>query len=65
MGSSSSSIIGDGTVEDKPIVPNWQKTSLRDYFEPFVRDFLEPLAKEVRREEKEAAEEQAALVGDF
>ena len=44
---------------------NWEKTSLKEYFEPFQKQFLDPLTKEVRRQEKDAAEEHAALTGDF
>jgi len=44
---------------------NWEKTSLKEYFEPFQKQFLEPLTKEIRRQERDAAEEQAALEGDF
>lgn len=44
---------------------NWQKTSLKGYFEPFVKEFLEPLKNDIRRKERSANEEKAALVGEF
>jgi DNA primase small subunit len=44
---------------------DWQKTSLKEYFEPFQKEFLDPLLKELRREDRDAAEEQAAMTGDF
>jgi DNA primase small subunit len=46
-------------------VENWQKTSLKGYFEPFLKEFLEPLKNDIRRQERSAAEEKAAVVGDF
>jgi DNA primase small subunit len=46
-------------------IPDWQKTSLREYFEPFQKEFLEPMMKELRRQERDSNEQQAALVGDF
>ena len=44
---------------------NWEKTSLKSYYEPFVREFLEPMQREIRRKERNASEEEAALIGDF
>lgn len=44
---------------------DWQKTSLKEYFEPFQKDFLEPMLKDLRRRAREEAEEKAAVVGDF
>lgn len=46
-------------------IPNWQKTSLKGYFEPFVKEFLEPLQKDIRRQERDSAERKAAVSGDF
>mmetsp|Transcript_3658 Transcript_3658/g.10062 ORF Transcript_3658/g.10062 Transcript_3658/m.10062 type:complete len:488 (+) Transcript_3658:70-1533(+) len=46
-------------------IPNWQKTSLKDYFVPFQKDFLEPMQKHFRRKERDASEEEAAVIGDF
>ena len=43
----------------------WQKTSLKGYFEPFQHKFLEPILKEIRRQDKQAADKQAAMRGDF
>ena len=45
--------------------PDWYKTSLRKYFVPFQKDFLEPLGADVRRKNRDEKEMQAALVGDF
>ena len=45
--------------------PDWYKTSLRKYFVPFQKDFLEPLGTEIRRKNRDEKEKQAALVGDF
>jgi DNA primase small subunit len=47
------------------ITHDWQKTSLKDYFEPFEKDFLEPLLKDLRRKQREEKEQQAAVIGDF
>ena len=44
---------------------DWQKTSLKGYFEPFQHAFLEPMMKEIRKEDKMAAEQEAAMRGDF
>lgn len=44
---------------------DWEKTSLKAYFKPFQKDFLEPLLKSLRRKERELAEERAAITGDF
>jgi DNA primase small subunit len=44
---------------------DWQKTSLKKYFEIFEKSFLEPIEKEWRREERDLAEQHAATRGDF
>lgn len=46
-------------------VKDWQKTSLKDHFEAFEKEFLTPLNKELRRQAREQAEEKAAITGDF
>lgn len=51
--------------DDKSSIADWQKTSLKGYFEPFQKDFLPALLKTVRRKERDAAEQEAALTGDF
>jgi DNA primase small subunit len=43
----------------------WQKTSLKESFEHFEKQFLMPLLKDLRRKEKEERERRAAVVGDF
>ena len=50
---------------DDSKIQDWQKTSLKAYFEPFQKGFLNPLLKELRRKDRAAAEEQAAMIGDF
>ena len=49
----------------KKNVRDWQKTSLKKYFEPFRKNFLEPLHKDLRRRERDVEEEKAAIIGDF
>ena len=51
----------------KIVVPQheWEKTSLKGYFEIFEKKFLQPLEKEWRREQRDLAEQQAAIRGDF
>jgi DNA primase small subunit len=44
---------------------DWQKTSLKSYFEPFQKQFLEPMMKDLRRSAMVKAEEQAAMTGNF
>lgn len=57
---------GDSDSENnKGMRPAWYNTSLKSYFEPFQKDFLEPLNKEIRRKNRDAEEQQAAIVGDF
>lgn len=51
--------------EKSRAIQNWKKTSLKGYFEPFVKEFLDPLQKGIRRQERDNAERQAAVSGDF
>eukprot|EP00980_Cylindrotheca_fusiformis_P026442 scaffold16171_cov116-Cylindrotheca_fusiformis.AAC.4 len=44
---------------------DWQKTSLSSYFEPFQKQFLEPMMKDLRRSAREKAEKEAAMTGSF
>lgn len=44
---------------------DWQKTSLKGYFEPFRKEFLDPLQSDLRRIERAKAEELAAVTADF
>jgi len=44
---------------------DWQKTSLKPYLEAFQTSFLDPLLQSVRKQERDTAEQQAALRGDF
>ena len=55
----------DGTSTSNGASPEWHKTSLQNYFGPFQKQFLEPLRNELRRQQRDEAEQQAALTGDF
>lgn len=44
---------------------NWQKTSLKQYYEPFQNDFLDPLLRKMRRNQRDAKDQHAAMLGDF
>lgn len=44
---------------------DWKQTSLKEYFDGFESKFLNPLMKEIRRKQRDAAEQQAAITGDF
>jgi DNA primase small subunit len=55
----------NSTSKGNDALQDWQKTSLKAYFEPFQKEFLDPLVKSLRRKERDAAEAQAAVVGDF
>ncbi len=44
---------------------DWKKTSLNDYFQGFESTFLNPLMKEIRRKQRDGAEQKAAITGDF
>lgn len=50
---------------DKRKSCNWQKTSLKDYYEPFEKEFLEPLIKQNRRSQRDHNDQQAAVKCDF
>ncbi|KAL7543544.1 hypothetical protein ACHAXR_012849 [Thalassiosira sp. AJA248-18] len=51
--------------KDESIVHDWQKTSLKEPFEQFQKQFLVPLLNEERRAQREERERKAAVVGDF
>jgi len=55
----------DQSNNDKAVVHDWQKTSLKEPFEKFQKKFLVPLLNEERRSKREAREMKAAVVGDF
>lgn len=56
----------DDTNDKKTVLQHdWQKTSLKKYFDVFEKGFLEPIEKEWRREERDLAEQHAAIRGDF
>lgn len=54
-----------GDDKDNSITCDWQKTSLREPFERFQKQFLTPLLNEERRMQREERERRAAVVGDF
>jgi len=47
------------------VAQDWKKTSLRPYFEPFQREFLEPMLKDLRKAQRDEKEIHAAVTGDF
>lgn len=47
------------------VMRDWEKTSLKKYYDPYIRDFLEPLQKSIFRANREVMEQQAALATDF
>ena len=47
------------------VAQDWKKTSLRPYFEPFQREFLEPMWKDLRKAQRDEKEIHAAVTGDF
>lgn len=51
--------------ENRREVLHWKKTSLKEYFEPFQKEFLDPMIREQRRQERDEAEQKAAILGDF
>ena len=55
----------DTDDETSKVRKDWQKTSLREYFEPFQKNFLDPLLKELRQKTREETEKQSAVTGDF
>lgn len=55
----------DRSHEDQAVVHDWQKTSLKEPFEMFQRQFLLPLLNEERWAQREERERKAAVVGDF
>lgn len=55
----------DAFDSNTKVAHNWQKTSLKKYFEPFQQQFLDPMLKEIKRQQRDEMEEQSAVVGDF
>lgn len=56
----------DGTSSNKSALEHdWQKTSLKKYFDIFEQTFLEPLQKDWRLKERDLAEQEAAIKGNF
>jgi DNA primase small subunit len=50
---------------DAKVDHEWQKTSLKESFAPFIKNFMEPMFKDLRKQQRNIAEEQAAKTGDF
>ena len=46
-------------------MPEWKKTSLKAYFEPFEKEFLNPMTREQNRQQRDEADLKAAVTGDF
>lgn len=55
----------EANTPDAKVTHNWQKTSLKESFEPFIKNFMEPMTKELRRKQRDAVEQEAARKGDF
>lgn len=68
--STPSAVSTDGMEEEEQqqenaAIVDWKKTSLKEYFEGFEKGFLEPLQKDLRRKQRDRAEADAAIRGDF
>ena len=46
-------------------IKDWEKTSLKEPFEAFEKEFLAPMLTDLRRELREETEQRAAITGDF
>jgi DNA primase small subunit len=57
--------VDSGEGDDKTVEYEWQKTSLKSYFENFQKNFLSPMQREWRRKKRDQAEHDAAMRGDF
>mmetsp|Transcript_26703 Transcript_26703/g.48320 ORF Transcript_26703/g.48320 Transcript_26703/m.48320 type:complete len:141 (+) Transcript_26703:2-424(+) len=55
----------DSSDKNENVAFDWQKTSLKEPFEQFQKNFLVPLLNEERRMQREERERKAAVVGDF
>lgn len=51
--------------DGKTVEHEWEKTSLKESFLHFQKNFLEPMWKDLKHAEREKREEHAALIGDF
>jgi DNA primase small subunit len=43
----------------------WEKTSLKESFSHFQKEFMTPMWKQMKKVERSREEERAALLGDF
>jgi len=51
--------------EQESTGPDWKRTSLKAYFEPFQKEVLEPMIRESRKQGRDEADRKAAVTGDF
>lgn len=60
-------VVVDDQIESKTptLRYEWQKTSLRPYMEAFEKEFLQPLLKDLRQEQRQTHDQEEALRGDF
>ncbi len=52
-------------TEGKVVEFEWEKTSLKDSFGFFQNKVLAPMCSDLKRHEKDQAEQRAAIAGDF
>ena len=51
--------------KDESLAHDWQKTSLKEPFEKFQKEFLVPMLNDERKLQREERERKAAIAGDF
>lgn len=64
-GNSSQEEDKENVSSNKGVEFEWEKTSLKESFDYFRNEVLMPMWKDLRRQERNVKEEQAALVGDW
>ena len=55
----------DGTQRKRNVNFEWEKTSLKESFMHFQKQVLEPMMKDLKKEERVKSEKMAAMRGDF
>jgi DNA primase small subunit len=55
----------DGRQSKKAPRYEWEKTSLKPYFDHFQKNVLEPMQKDLRRRSRDRAEAEAAIRGEY
>ena len=55
----------NGRRKKKKCLHDWEKTSLKESFTYFQKEFLIPMLKDLKRDEKVESEKMAAIRGDF